>query len=210
VESESIREKYGLSPSDYLAAFRAIMKLEADELKNVRFSEFHDMRRMLKGEDNHTTCVWNACDPYTTRAVHGIEGNGQISNCGRTNKDGVDFVKGDQPGFERYIALYKTPREFGGCRGCRFFLQCKGQCPGTAINQDWRNRTEHCELWEGLLSDLEAEMLARGEQPLSRSPLRPHIEKQFLEAWARGENPMIETVLARVRSSPEVRQTPSL
>ena len=67
---------------------------------------------MLLGQDQSTTCVWNACDPYTTRAVQGIEGHGQRSNCGRTNKDGIDFVKADREGFERYLALYPRP----GCR----------------------------------------------------------------------------------------------
>ena len=36
--------------------------------------------------------------PYTTRAVQGVEGHGQRSNCGRTNKDGIDFVKADREG----------------------------------------------------------------------------------------------------------------
>jgi uncharacterized protein len=114
----------------------SFLKLEK-ELKTLRFDVFDDMRRLLKGEDRNTTCIWNACDPYTTKAVHGLEGNGQKSNCGRTNKDGIDFVKADTEGFERYIALYQTPQENGGCRGCRFFLMCKGQCPGTSINRDW-------------------------------------------------------------------------
>ena len=83
----------------------------------------------------------------TTRAVQGIEGTGRLSNCGRTNKDGVDFVKAATPGYERYIALYQTPQDQGGCSGCRFFIFCKGQCPGTAMNGDWRNKTEHCDLW---------------------------------------------------------------
>ena len=60
------------------------------------------------------------------------------SNCGRTNKDGVDYLKSDHQGYERYIALYNTPHEHGGCKGCRFFLMCKGQCPGTAIDGDWQ------------------------------------------------------------------------
>ena len=81
--------------------------------------------------------------------MQGIEGTDQRSNCGRTNKDGIDFVKSDREGFERYLALYYTPQEYGGCKDCRFFLMCKGQCPGTAIDRDWRNRTEHCEVWKG-------------------------------------------------------------
>ncbi len=31
---------------------------------------------------------------------------------------------------------------------------CKGQCPGTAIDRDWRNRSEHCAVWKALFADL--------------------------------------------------------
>ena len=125
------------------------------------------MRRMLLGQDSNAACVWTACDPYTTQAVRGVEGHGQRSNCGRTNKDGIDFVKGNKPGYERYLALYATPQEVGGCQDCRFFLMCKGQCPGTAIDGDWRNRTEHCEVWKAVYGLLETELVAEGKNPLS-------------------------------------------
>jgi len=194
VENQDIRTRYALSAAELLAAFRNFARLE-HELVTLRFDVFKDMRRLLQGRDNHTTCVWNACDPYTTRAVHGVEGNGQRTNCGRTNKDGVDFVKADQPGFERYIALYKTPQAHGGCAGCRFFLVCKGQCPGTAIDGDWRNRTEHCELWKNLYAELEASLLERGELPLSVRSERQIVEDTMLRCWELGANPMIESIL---------------
>ena len=127
------------------------------------------------GQDNSSNCVWNACDPYTTRAVRGVEGNGQRSNCGRTNKDGIDFVKSDDEGFERYLALYHTPQEYGGCKDCRFFLMCKGQCPGTSIDGDWRNRTEHCKGWMGLYRHLEEEKLDAGEIPFTAGPRRKQV-----------------------------------
>jgi uncharacterized protein len=155
-------------------------------LRSLEFDLFDDMRRMLLGQDESSACVWNACDPYTTRAVQGVEGHGQRSNCGRTNKDGIDFVKGDKPGFERYLALYATPQEVGGCRECRFFLMCKGQCPGTAIDGDWRNRTEHCEVWKAVYGHLETELLAEGKQPLSLSPQRNDIEQSLLAGWRQG------------------------
>ena len=68
------------------------------------FDVFSDIRKMLLGQDQSTTCIWNGCDPYTTRAVQGVESHGQRSNCGRTNKDGIDFVKADREGFERELA----------------------------------------------------------------------------------------------------------
>ena len=56
-----------------------------------------------------------------------------------TNKDGIDYVKADRPGYERYLALYQTPQEYGGCQGCRFLVSCaRGNVQGTAISSgDW-------------------------------------------------------------------------
>ena len=166
VENESIQRKYVLTNEENISAFLSFAKLE-EELINLKFDVFTDMRNLLLGQDNNSTCIWNACDPYTTKAVQGIEGNGSSSNCGRTNKDGIDFIKSNTEGFERYLALYNTPQEYSGCNGCRFFLMCKGQCPGTAIEGDWRNKTEHCEVWKNLYRYLEAKLIDEGEIPLS-------------------------------------------
>ena len=144
------------------------------------------MRELLLGQDDSVTCVWNACDPYTTRAVQGIEGDGQRTNCGRTNKDGIDFVKADQEGFERYLALYHTPQAYGGCKDCRFFLMCKGECPGTAIDGDWRNRTQDCRVWYTLYEQLEAQLTDQGKDVVTQYPARLELEGIFLDAWANG------------------------
>ena len=127
--------------------------------------------------------------------MRGVEGFGQKSNCGRTNKDGIDFLKADRTGHERYLALYQTPQEFGGCQGCRFFLMCKGQCPGTALDGDWRNRTEHCDVWMELFEHVEGQLQARGVEPLSRKPERLRVERAMVQAWAKGRNPTIEELL---------------
>ena len=195
VEKDSIGSEYALSDAENIAAFRYLAELE-HELQTLRFDVFTDMRRMLSGQDRHVTCVWRACDSYTTSAVRGVEGMGQRSNCGRTNKEGIDFVKSSAPGFLRYISLYQTPQEFGGCQGCRFFLMCKGQCPGTSIDGNMRNRTEHCRVWKTLLRQLEEEMMDGGQLPLSANgPLRISVEQQMIDAWMAGENPSIMELL---------------
>ena len=154
---------------------------------------------MLLGEDQSTTCVWNACDPYTTRAVQGVEGHGQRSNCGRTNKDGIDFVKADREGFERYLALYHAPQDAGGCHGCRFFVMCKGQCPGGAIDGDWRNRSSKCGLWMALFERFEAEIVAEGRTPISLGPIRHRLEQFALREWAAGRNAYLHQEIARAQ-----------
>jgi uncharacterized protein len=207
LESESpvIRLKYSLSIEENIHALVGFATLQK-KLRWLTFDLFADMRRMLLGQDSSTTCIWNGCDPYTTRAVRGVEGHGQRSNCGRTNKDGIDFVKAGRPGFERYLALYATPQEMGGCKGCRFFLMCKGQCPGTAMDGDWRNRTEHCEVWKTLYARTESELVAEGKEPISLSPNRTNIEFQLLDAWEHGQT----TTMAKVIGTQKVPQPAAL
>lgn len=185
VESAPVRTKYALTREENITALLKFAELEKQ--LRLRFDLFSDMKSMLVGDDDKTTCIWNGCDPYTTRAVRGIEGNGQRSNCGRTNKDGIDFVKSSRAGFERYLALYATPQAAGGCLGCRFFLMCKGNCPGTAIDGDWRNRSEHCAEWKVLYKWFEQELLASGHLPVSLAEDRQQLERAFIDGWEQGK-----------------------
>jgi uncharacterized protein len=196
LESENalIRSRYGLTAAENIAALMGFLGLEP-QLKQLTFDLFDDMRNMLLGRDERASCTWRACDPYTTAAVTAVGGTGERTNCGRTNKDGVDYVKADIAGFERYLALYLTPQTAGGCQDCRFFLFCKGQCPGTALAGDWRNRSEHCEVWKTLYGALEAQLQEAGEEPLSKSPRRSDIEQAFLSTWCRGRTPSLAAVL---------------
>jgi uncharacterized protein len=202
-ESQLVRARYALSTDENIGALLGFAELQK-ELSKLKFDLFADMQRMLVGDDHGVTCIWNACDPYTTAAVRGVEGFGQRSNCGRTNKDGIDFGKGSTPGYERYVALYRTPQKAGGCSGCRFFLMCKGQCPGTAIEGDWRNRTEHCEVWKAVYTRLEADLLAEGQQPLSLSSRREETEREVIETWSKGQMTSLSHVLAETAAGTDL------
>ena len=193
VDNPLTRRTYALTDEENLAAFLDLVEFDK-ELGGV-FDVTKDMRRMLSGRDDDVTCIWGGCDPYNTRAVYGVGPDGDVHNCGRTNKDGVNWQQADSYGRERYLALYHTPQEHGGCNGCRFWLMCRGQCPGTAIDNDWRNRTEHCRVWKGLYTRLELEMLADGEHPLSLSPERPQLERDFLVQLAGGRRGSTSTLL---------------
>jgi len=193
-----------LTADEQLTALRAIRAfVERHAGKQLYVHPFRDMRLLLLGQDEtierdaagHVTrrkgesnCIWNGCDAYTTASVRGVDAHGGRSNCGRTNKEGVAWFKGDRAGYERQIALYHTPQAHGGCQGCRFFLACKGNCPGTAIDGDWRNRSEHCAVWYGLLEDEERRIALRGAMPLSLSPFRPELEAALVDAWRHGRN----------------------
>lgn len=200
VDDDRVRANWALAPQELLYAMSQLLKFESDVLRTLRFDIFRDMRNLLLGQDSLTACVWNACDPYTTHAVRGIEADGQNSNCGRTNKDGIDFLKADVEGFERYLALYRTPQEYGGCQGCRFFLLCKGQCPGTAIDGDWRNKTEHCSVWMALYEHMEHELLQGGGTPISLASNRAVLEQTFIEKWEAGSTTTIAQALKELAS----------
>jgi uncharacterized protein len=190
VDAPEVRE-HSLSDAENARAFLGFAALQR-ELKALRFDVVDEIERSLMGRDAKASCVWRACDPYTTEAVRGVEGNGQASNCGRTNKDGVDFIKADAPGYERYLALQQTPQEEGGCKGCRFFLMCRGQCPGTALHGDWRNRSELCGLWKQLFIHAEKQLILRNLVPLTLDPTRHWRERHLALQWASGRNSSTE------------------
>jgi uncharacterized protein len=164
MEVECGKEEWALSEDDNIWMFLELY--EWAKTKKVYVNPFVDIKALLTQEHPQVMCVWNHCDPLTTAAVQGVNPDGSRSNCGRASKDGVNWVKADSPGLERYIALYHTPQEFGGCRGCRYFAFCKGHCPGTAIEGDWRNRTQDCRLWYTLFERIEKDNADRILDPL--------------------------------------------
>jgi uncharacterized protein len=187
VDAPVIVKELLLDCDETIAAFLSFHQLQR-QLSRLRFDVFDDIRSLLLGRDQNAACVWKACDPYTTPAVQGVERDGTLSNCDRTNKDGISFVKSKNESYERYIALYYTPQTHGGCRDCRFFLMCKGQCPGTAIDGDWRNRSRDCEVWKALFETVEEELIERMEIPISIRSDRRIIESMFNRAWVQGRN----------------------
>ncbi|MBL6448618.1 radical SAM protein [Fulvivirga sp. 29W222] len=194
IDHPAIRKIYSFSAEENITVFSAYKKFEKT-LKHLRFDIFRDVHQMLLAEDEHGTCTWRACDPYSTEAVNGIDGEGNLHNCGLTDKEGINFQQPANMGYERYIALYHTPDEYGGCRNCRFFLSCKGQCPGTAIDGEWRNKSENCGLWKYLFEEAEQEMLNEGLSPVSLHPQRKQIEEKLINHWANGQNPTLQYLI---------------
>lgn len=195
-ENAAIRLAYGLTSAQSIHAFKSFHDLQKT-LTSLRFSVFDEIRNLLTGDDRQVPCVWTGCDPYTTRAVRGVEGMGKRTNCGRVNKEGIDFEKSDAPGYERYINLYYLEQASGGCAGCRFFLMCKGYCPGTSIGGDWRNRTEYCELWKYLFAHFESELIEEGQTPLSRRKDLPDLEQRMVTEWSFSNNPSLASLTSQ-------------
>jgi uncharacterized protein len=162
------------------------------------------MTNLLLGDDEGTTCTWNSCDPYTTDAVHGVDGQGNRGNCGRTCKEGPFWEKASTVGYERYLSLHATPMAYDGCMGCRFFYACKGHCPGEGLDGDWRAKTEHCETLMGVFGKIEADLVAQGKEPISLSSLLPRLEAGMVELWQQGRRVSVKQVLASVRNGSRV------
>jgi uncharacterized protein len=154
-----------------------LLTLEREELKyrNLQFDLFNEIVTLLQNPFADVTCVWNKCDPYTTSAVQGVGPSGERYNCGRTNKEGIQWSKSRESGHERQVSLYHTD-----CMGCKFFLACKGYCPGTAIDGDWRRKTEHCETIYALFEEFETRLINNRIKVFTRASNRKEIEENFI------------------------------
>ncbi len=200
VEYDSINETLALSDQRNIEVMLEMAQFES-ELQKIRFDVFNDIKKMLIGQDNSATCTFHECDPYTTDAVRGINGQGESENCGRANKEGINFLKSSTKGYERQMALYHTPQEYGGCRGCRFFIMCKGQCPGTGIKYDWRNKTDKCEMYFKLFEHFENKYEEAGVLPLSKSPELSRIENIMFNMWSQQKRTGIQNVIFPILNS---------
>lgn len=207
VDMPGVREQLSLTDDENAQALMTCARLQAEMA--LSFNPLTDMVRLLKGEDqwgdapgggflNGVNCTWNACDPYTTDAVRGVDGQGNRGNCGRTCKEGPFWVKASTPGFERYLALAYTPQGYGGCQGCRFFSMCKGNCPGEGLSGDWRGKTEHCAVLMRVFEALEADLVRSGVTPLSLSAERPALEAALLALWQSGRT----ATITQIRTNP--------
>lgn len=200
MDYKSVEETIGVSAEEAIEFALDIWQFQATELKNIVFDMFDDVSKNLNGGDGTTSCIFNVCDVFTTDSVQGVDGQGNKTNCGRVSKEGVDWLKTDDRGWERYVMLYNTPQEYNGCKDCRFFLPCKANCPGTVIDGDFRNRTVECLHWKVLFSLYEKVMVQNGETPISLHPKRKEIEKLTVEMWKKGINIYMRDAMAIIEN----------
>jgi uncharacterized protein len=175
-----------LTVDEQIAAFKAIAALN---LQRLSFDLFRDHENLLQAlDDRGVTCVYHNCDPMTTDAVRSVTTSGVRQNCARTYKAGVPMMKGDTPGHERQLALYYTPQEHGGCAGCRFFIACKGHCPGEGLDGDWRNRSASCETLKVLFGMAEQRLIERGVVPITlQSTKLAALTEVMIATWGAGK-----------------------
>jgi uncharacterized protein len=120
--------------------------------RNLRWSPFEDIVHGLQGKPR--VCTFSGCDPFATPSAVVVLGDGSLTNCMRTNQEGI-LLRAPVTMYTRDEILTETPQEFGGCKGCKYWTACRGGCPSGAINNDWRNRTYLCPLWKALFQYFE-------------------------------------------------------
>lgn len=179
------QEKYVLSQEENIEAMLSLAEF-FDENKDLSWLPFSEIKRVLIGQDDSSTCYWNYCDHMNTQAVYGIDGDGSLSNCGRTSKEGIDFYKAKDQGFQRYISLYNFEDEHGGCKGCPYWITCGGNCPGESIDHDFRNKTIHCKTQKALHAFYEKKIEDSGIVPITKVSFVKEIEKIMYEAMLNG------------------------
>jgi len=181
----------------------------SSQFSSIKIANFKEIIDLLRGNSEQAMCVWQACDPWNTSAVQGLEGDGSPSHCSRTNKDGIDWLPSEGDGVssvwgvgtfkdgarfhERQLSLYVTPQEDGGCKDCRFWVMCQGHCPGTGNASvdggvgDWRLRSSYCQSWKDLFEEGERRLLAVCEKPISFHPNRKKYEEHMYAHWTSGK-----------------------
>lgn len=121
-------------------------------------------------------CVNKKCDVFNAEAAEIVQGNGELTGCGKTWStvgDGVSFLQGESTGnefgesVERYEMLKQVPgwvtegeEDQGGCKGCKYWRVCHGGCPSSGIDYDYRNRSIWCEAKYALYERIEQDMRA--------------------------------------------------
>lgn len=213
LEIDHKASKWDLSDDDLTRVMSRLRELSA-ELKNLKFLNFNELENLLVGDSNKAMCVWHSCDAWSTSAVQGLNNVGEPSNCTRGTKDGIAWLPAEGSGdswkwgigpefmtnrfHERQLALYVTPEEHGGCKGCRFWLMCTGYCPGTGLQvadirgtsekSDWRTKSSHCRSLKAQFTEMEEKLVSVGQTPVSLRPERAELEAFTYDRWSQGKD----------------------
>lgn len=129
--------------------FEAIKKLTIKAIADdtLKWYPMLDFIRTLRGED--AVCFFGECDPWATESEIPILGDGSLGVCLKVGGggDGIASLRVEKSR-ARYEMLEQIKQDAGGCRGCFWWMHCKGGCPGAGIEGDWRNRTRFCDAYK--------------------------------------------------------------
>lgn len=195
-------DELALNTEENLKAFLEFMELAKEPGFNMKIRLQEDIINLLKGKDSCVTCTFNFCDPYRTDSVVDLSALG-ASGCGRIHKDGHAWtITQNEAQYIREIMLYQTPQEYGGCKGCKYFVICKGYCDGTGLNDDWRNRSEYCEFLKEMFSVYEDKLRDVNIKPITDHPQLKEIERIIMQKAKQGERMTIQNAINILNSTP--------
>ena len=147
-----------LSPEEAKEAYVDLTDFILSE-PGLQYQPFRDIVDNLCGF-GLGTCIFTQCDFYATQAGKAVMGDGSLSSCLKTAKDGVPFIQAKEKTTTRYDILKTVPKEDGGCGGCRYWRICYGGCPSAAENDDWRNKSRYCEAFHATYELIEKRLKA--------------------------------------------------
>ena len=160
VYGEGQREEEELSNGDLASILKVLEGLKWD-FPDLIWQPYHDIVDMMLGYLDQT-CIFNECDPFHTRAERAINYCGSITNCLRSGGavEGLQLLSDDGYSKERYAMLEQVPQELGGCKDCQYWHCCYGGCPGSGIDNDWRNRMRFCDGFKEFYAHIENRLKA--------------------------------------------------
>ncbi len=147
-----------LDPDRLAQVYRRLAEFMFD--RGYRWSPFVDLWNAITGK-GEVVCVFRPCDPFNTAAALVLRGDKIITNCQRH----LPLVRDSRRMQIREEALSKTPYEYGGCRGCKYFPICYGGCSANGLNGDWRNRDLNCPAWRAVLDYYDSVLRFMGVTP---------------------------------------------
>jgi uncharacterized protein len=155
VFDKSLRSGEELTTGMMSNAFRELADFTFDN-PGLNIQPFRDIVDLMFGFFN-ATCNFGQCDPVKTEAEIPINEIGELGNCLKNfgAVDGIETLRADTHGYERYSLLRNLPQKYNGCKDCRYWYICYGGCPGEGIDNDWRNRSRFCEAWKNLFAHVE-------------------------------------------------------
>jgi len=144
-----LKEKYELTAME-AATFYQTMADWALQHPTTHWGPFCEIAENLMGL-HPNNCIYVPCNIYRTAGVVEILGTGELGNCAKIAHDGIPHLRDEgSPSHGRAQVLSTTPHAYGGCKGCKYWSVCHGQCPSEAIDRDWRNKSRYCEAWYAL------------------------------------------------------------
>jgi uncharacterized protein len=144
-----------LSAGELGAAFAALAEVCFSD-RYLSWQPFREIVDLLWGHRS-ANCSLMECDPWRTEGEVCILGDGSIGSCLKTGagRDGIQALAAESRSSLRSELLRGLPMEEDGCGRCRWWLVCRGGCPGAGEGGDYRARTRFCSAYRRLFEFIE-------------------------------------------------------